>query len=137
MRIGILRFNQTENDRPWLFTSKPKAKLLVDHGTHKWLSKCIIHELTEYSTPESSPSRHFQPRCTIIPKLLPPLATENNFCLTYPVKDESSQAEYNFERVWGALSMPSTISYQRDSKDWFPVELSSGGTHVKTMKWRI
>lgn len=104
MRIGILRYNQTDG-RPWLWTSVTKAKEYVAAGSHKKISKKIIIELYSDITPPTRPERHYCTGVKIIsvplPQLNPP-SLPSTLNLWYPVRDMSSYARRNFEEIWGS-----------------------------------
>jgi len=105
MRVGILNVGEPEDSKPWKFTSVSKAKLYVADGTHERLSKKKIRELAFRATPAPDPDRFMKVRLEIliedIPSLKDPLSVEPNLNLFYPVKDYSSYAKANFERIWG------------------------------------
>lgn len=113
-RIGILRYQELGN--PWIFTSKRKARIYVDAGTHEWVSKRTIRELTAYATPSSDPSLHCvtesvtESITVLVPEnvSLNPPAISTNLVLYYPVRDMSSNGERNFQEIWtGRIEVPS------------------------------
>lgn len=111
-RVGVLFFKQASVDRPWYHISRTKAKTLVQSGTHTWISKSVIHELVECSTPQGEPSRFFEPKLNIIPLLANPLADQGTMCLYYPVKDQSNYAdEFGSRQDWD--SFPEQVNYRR------------------------
>lgn len=102
MRVGIVCFGEAADSRPWMFISVPLAKQLVADGTHERLSKKKIRELAPHITPKPDPKRHCRTKLKIIiPKLNAPAPVESNLNLFYPIKDYSSYAKANFERIWG------------------------------------
>lgn len=114
MRIGVLRNNQLETDKPDRFVSKSAAGGFLRHLTHERISKYVIREVLvkaalggslQYQrsiTPSSDPGRHFIPKLRIkaVSELLPP-GLPTNLVLYYPVKDQSSYAKQNFLRMYG------------------------------------
>jgi hypothetical protein len=101
-QVGVIFLNQKGSGRPWFHVSRTTAKQLVLAGTHEWISKNIIYELVLTSTPESSPSRHFISKPVVVPTIAPPTPDfQKGLVLAYPIKDDSSYATYNLQKIWG------------------------------------
>lgn len=103
MRVGIICFGEPADSRPWLFTSSSKARAYVAAGTHQRISKKLILELSPDATPGPDPDRFLKAslEISVIPLLKDPVPVEPNLNLFYPLKDYSSYAKANFERIWG------------------------------------
>lgn len=100
MRVGVLAYNQTENDSPIRFISQKEAASYSEAAYFR-ISKKLIKERFPRSIPSSRSIRHLKVKLKIvIPKLNAP-TPPMNLNLFYPVKDYSSYAKANFERVWG------------------------------------
>jgi hypothetical protein len=104
MRIGILRFNQKREEKPWLHTSKTKAKVLVESGFFEWISKSIILELVENTILKKDPAKEYGSKVKVIPRLLPPLLHEGCLNLAYPVRDMTSyRKEFGYYQNWSTF----------------------------------
>ncbi len=100
MRVGVLAYNQTQNDSPARYISKKEAASYSE-AAYSWISKKLIQERFPRSIPSSTPMRHLKARMKIIiPKLKAP-QPPMNLNLFYPVKDYSSYAKANMQRIWG------------------------------------
>lgn len=88
----------------------------MDAGTHEWVTKKVIRELSAEATPASDPSLHCvtetvsESITVFVPEsvMLNPPAMATNLVLYYPVRDMSSNGTRNFQQIWsGQLNIPS------------------------------